>query len=272
MNIKQGVYIGKNIEVAVTEKYTLIFVAREGTLLSFLAQSSDLQCIHVVKTIPEEKSLRVEYLLTRQGGMNYVKGEKLLRYRGQQAAELKWKDGLLQCTVNFLDEIFYAEAHELFTPESITPKRIPATADTLAECLNQWHLGVHEIEETRQNKTFFKGIVLNTPKHMYIYEAEAGGRIYTRAARYSCVQEGVAFNQNFRQFYEASFPEAAHCIIARDNRMALQELEVNRDFFQPNSCYLDKNTFYWSVDCYDASKIRLNGCGGKSYLLAQPVV
>ena len=265
MNVKPGVYIGENIELAVTEIYTLIFVAQKDALTSFLVQSSDFQCIHVVKTVQEKGKLKVEYLLTRQGGKNYVKGTSLMKYQGQQVAEISWKDGFLQCTIAFLNDVFYADAHEYLTSASLTPKMFPATDDTLAECLNQWHLGIYEIATTHQNKTFFNGIILNTPKHMYLYKVLEGGQIYTRAARYQCSRKGVAFNQNFRQFYETCHPESAHHIIAKDNKMALCKLAVNDEFFQPNYCYLDKNTFYWSIGYYDTSKIVLNGCNGDYY-------
>lgn len=265
MDVKQGVYIGKDIEVVVTEKYTLIFVAKDGMLMTFLAQSPDCRCIHVVKTELVRDGLGVEYLLTRQGGMNYVKGQNLLKYKGQRVAEITWKDGGLSCNINFLDGSFSAEADECLEGESLFPQKMEASADNIAQCLNRWHLGVHEIVENWGNKSFFCGVIVNTPKHMYLYQAREGGRIYIRAARYRCVGKGVAFNQNFRQFYGAYCPGDAHHVVARDNRMAMEELEVNEEFFVPGTCCLDNNTFYWSVKNYTSNMITLNGCGGEEY-------
>jgi len=265
MIVRPGIYIGKDIEIAVTEKYTLIFVAQKGTLISFLAQSTNLECIHVVRTSQEGGSVKFEYLLTRQGGMNYVRGTDLLKYQGQPAAEMSWKDGSIECAITFLDGIFHADVHEFLTLESLTPKMLPATEGTLAQCLNQWHLGMYEVVKTCWNQDFFKGIILNTPKHMYLYEAMEGDRIYIRAARYRCTDKGVAFNQNFRQFYVVGRQDSAHHVIAKDNRIAMQELAVNEEYFHPHFCCLDENTFYWSIDSYDSGMIRLNGCGGESY-------
>lgn len=263
--IKPGVYIGKNIELAVTEKYTLIFLAREETLMTFLIHNPDGQCIHVVKTEQEHGHLEIEYLLTRQGGMNYVKGKNLLNFRGWPAAELAWKEGTLRCFFPFLEEEFTAEIAECLTEESLVPKNMAATADNLAECLQQWHLGVYELVSVYGNKSFFEGIILNTPKHMYIYKARESGQIYIRAARYRCDSKGIAFHQNYRQFYEADHPASAHHVILTDNRASMQELEINTDYFVPNTCNLDQNTFYWSVRKYTQNQILLNGCGGETY-------
>lgn len=154
-NVKSGVYIGKNIEIVVTEKYTLIFLAREGALMTFLTRSSDGQCIHVVKTEQGQSHLKVEYLLTGQGGINYAKGKTLLKYRGQQVAELIWAEDALRCVFPLLGEEFAAEMAENLTKESLTPKNMDATAENLAGCLSQWHLGVYELAEVYGNKSFF---------------------------------------------------------------------------------------------------------------------
>lgn len=265
VKIKPGVYIGSNIEIAVTKKYTLIFLASERTLMTFLTRSSDGQCIHVVKTEQGQGHLKVEYLLTRQGGMNYVKGKDLLKYRGQQVAELTWKEETLKCFFPLLGEEFTAKAAEYLTEEILVPKSMDATAENLAECLNQWHLGVYELAKIYGDKSFFEGIILNTPGHMYIYKAREGGQIYVRAARYRCDSKGIAFNQNYRQFYEAAHPESAHHVIVTDNRISMEELEINSNYFVPNTCNLDRNTFYWSVRKYTRNLITLNGCNGEQY-------
>lgn len=265
MEIKPGVYIGSNIEIAVTKKYTLIFLAGEGTLMTFLARSSDWQCIHVVKTEQGQGGLKLEYLLTGQGGMNYVKGTELLKYKGQKAVELTWKEDILRCFFPLLGEEFTAQAAEYLTEENFVPKSMDATAENLDQCLSQWQLGVYELSGVYGNKSFFEGIILNTPGHMYIYKAREGGQIYVRAARYRCDRRGMAFNQNYRQFYEADHPESAHHVIAIDNRISMEELEINTDYFVPDTCNLDQNTFYWSVRNYTRNQITLNGCNGEAY-------
>lgn len=267
--IEPGVYVGSNIEIAVTRKYTLIFLASERTLTTFLTRSSDGQCIHVVKTEQKQGPLKVEYLLTRQGGMNYVRGKELLEYKGQRAAELVWKGGDLRCYFPFLGEEFTAKAAEYLPEGSLIPKSMDATAENLDQCLNQWHLGVYELLKTDGNKSFFEGIILNTPKHMYIYKARERGEIYVRAARYRCGHKGIAFNQNYRQFYATAHPESAHHIIAEDNRIAMEELEIHSNYFIPNTCNLDRNTFYWSIREYTRNLITLNGCSGESYYWSQ---
>lgn len=265
VKVTPGIYIGKNIEIAVTEKYTLIFLAREQILMTFLIQNSDGKCIHVVKSEQGQGCLEVEYLLTRQGGMNYIKGKNLLKFRGSQVAQLAWEGGALRCFFPFLGEKFTAEVAECLTEKSLIPQNMAATADNLAECLQYWHLGVYELVGVYGNKSFFEGIILNTPRHMYIYKALEGGQIHIRAARYRCDNGGIAFNQNYRQFYEANHPESAHHIIVTDNRASMLDLEINTDYFVPNACNLDENTFYWSVSKYTQDQIMLNGCGGETY-------
>lgn len=265
MTVKPGVYIGSNIEIAVTKKYTLIFLAKDEALTTFLVQSADGRCIHAVRTKPGQGSLSVEYLLTGQGGMNYVKGKGFLEYRGRQAVELIWEKESVKCIFSLSGEEFTAEIAEYLTEESLVPKNMDATDENLAECLNQWHLGVYELTESYGNKSFFEGIILNTPKHMYIYKAREGGQIYIRAARYRCDRKGIAFNQNYRQFYEAGRPESAHHVAVKDNRVSMEELEINSSYFVPNTCNLDRNTFYWSVRSYTRNLITLNGCNGELY-------
>ncbi len=265
MTVKPGVYIASNMEIAVTKKYTLIFLTKDRALTTFLVRSLDGQCIHAVKTEQKQEGLSVEYLLTGQGGMNYVKGKGFLEYRGRQAVELIWKEESVRCFFPLLGEEFTAEVAEYLTEESLVPKSMDATAENLSECLNQWHLGVYELAKIYRNKSFFEGIILNTPKHMYIYKAREGGQIYIRAARYQCNQKGIAFNQNYRQFYEAGRPESAHHVAVKDNRVSMGELEINTSCFVPDTCNLDQNTFYWSVRNYTRNLITLNGCNGELY-------
>lgn len=265
MLVKQGVYIGKNIEIVISEKYTLVFVSVKNTLVSLLLKTPGLSCIHVIQTTHEHGQISVEYLLTKQGGMNYVKGEKLIKLKGKKVINITQTGDSLHCVIDYLQEEFWANVHEYFTSETLEPKTFSATSESLKKCLNEWHLGVYEIVEKRQNKTFFNGIVLNTPKHMYLYKAMAGGQVYTRAARYCCDCQGIVFDQNFRQYYDCRFPGSAHHVIARDNRMAMHDLSIKNECFHAHSCNIDGNTFYWSVESYEPYKIILNGCDGKQY-------
>ncbi len=264
MILKQGVFVGENVELVVTKKYTLLFIIKKGVLMSFLLQSTNLHCIHAVLTAQEDY-LRVEYLLTRQGGRNFVKGKEFFKYQEKSVADIIWNEDLQQYNIFFEYEVFVANVHEYLTQDNFTPKMIRADENTLAECLNQWHLGVYEIEEIKQNHVYFRGIAVNTLKHMFIFDAIEGGKIYIRAARYRCFNEGVAFNQNFRQFYDAIHPENAYHFTTNNNMIAMEEIEISKDYFLPTSCNLDQNTFYWSVNYYEPNIIRLNGCGGDCY-------
>ena len=131
----------------------------------------------------------------------------------------------------------------------------------IGECLKCWNMGLKEEIIDLNGISTFIGIIVNTEKHMYIFEITPGS-IYCRAARYKTTDKGVVFNQNFRQGVEAYMIE--------DNNAARQPLSINESYFSTDSCIWNDRSVYWSVKSYNDNCITLNGCQGDTYQWYKP--
>jgi hypothetical protein len=110
------------------------------------------------------------------------------------------------------------------------------------------------------------GVEFNTPKHMYIF-CIANNFIYCRAARYATCNKGVVFTQNFRQnFHDFEGQSFAF----KDNLIALNDIAISEDVFNPNQCIFSNYDIYWSVSKIETDCIYLNGCGGETYRWLRP--
>ena len=270
MSAEYGVYIGQNCELVIIKKYTVIFLFYRDALYTFLTQTTDQKCIHVVRTKLDGQQATFEYLLKQQGGMNYVKGNghdyPMIQFNEKQIVEIQPVKNGIKCHFPSVEYITTEAAlHESITPSSIQPLGIPANPDTIETCLNTWHLGLHEITEYQGGKKYFKGIILNTPKHMYIYEVSCNGSIYVRAARYACFKKGIVFHQNYRQHILNDGKATASVIAPKNNTFAALPLTCDEGLFQPNTCILNNFAFYWPMIDYEPYHIRLSGCDGAIY-------
>lgn len=259
--IKQGSYIGKNFEAVVTNEYTIVFFSQDTSLYSFLLLTEDLTCVHMVKTtqvLNNPNETKMDYMITMQGSMNYVKGENFIKYKDLPMFSVSLNNDVYVWT--FIDNSrFESKQHEKFIDGYITPRNICADGKNLEECLRTWHLGVKKIYRYSKGIQFFNGLEVNTPKHMYLYDVSYS-YVYTRAARYAVCNSGMIFNQNFRQFYNGS-ESSIHQNILEDNRIAEKDLIItNKGLFQQNACSVNGQDIYWSVRNYDKNAIYLNGC------------
>lgn len=158
----------------------------------------------------------------------------------------------------FADALQYsAKSHELFTMEDLQPPCPTSKEASIGECLQTWNVGYIEM----RYDGCFSGVIVNTWKHMYIFEI-TNGSIYCRAARYAACNEGVVFNQNFRQGYEAYMIE--------DNQAAMEELVYDKSLFSADACVWSGRSVYWSTYRVSDNEIELHGCQGDVYTWSRP--
>jgi len=256
-DIPWGVYIGNNVEVVVTESYTLVFRRRKEAdfLESFLLLTHGMQCAGVCQTTPCGTGLST--LLQTSRFAFQSEGDAVLQEMLEKPQmDIQFHDNML--TVTFYDNaVYHAKADETFGMETLSPPCAFAESNNVAECLMNWNMGVKEIIW----KDAFIGVIINTRKHMYIYEITADS-IYCRAARYVVCGDGVVFNQNFRQGY-ASF-------MIEDNTDAMQPLAFDPSLFHADACAWNDRSVYWSVSSVEKECIILNGCQGDTYTWEKP--
>lgn len=91
---------------------------------------------------------------------------------------------------------------------------------------------------------------------------------YLRAARIENVNEGTLFYQNIRLMKNPNTKENTVYFSADNRTEVLEELEINKDGFKPELCYLDpKGGIYWSYTSHTPDQIILNGCAGDTYYI-----
>lgn len=151
--------------------------------------------------------------------------------------------------------------HEEMTMADFFPVLPDIRVNNIGDCLYKWNIGiVEEIVNINDIPTFI-GVIINTNKHMYIFEMVPNS-IYCRAARFVATNKGVIFNQNFRQGLNAYMIE--------DNREAGLPLEYDEALFTSNACIWNSRSVYWSVNKYDDMFIELNGCQNDVYYWRKP--
>jgi len=261
MSTPLGVYIGRDVEVVGTAKYTMAFrrSTNEGFLESLLLHTDSLDCIGVCRTAPCCTEMRVrprtwryafdpDRPISSDDDMRRLLGQRVLDLSlTRRGLEVQYPDG----------ESLVARQDETFSMDDIHPPCFPAKAINVAHCLQTWNMGCSDI--VREGS--FIGVTINTFKHMYIFEITPAS-IYCRAARYATCERGVVFNQNFRQRFEAYMIE--------DNREAMDALECDARLFDADSCVWDDRSVYWSVSSVHDDLITLHGCQGDTYEWKRP--
>ena len=264
-----GVYVGKDIEVLVTERYELAFRrSRDGGFLEATLMRGashdggvpDRQCVGVCRTAPAtepgSKPAEWSYAFVGDGGtytsdnaaLELLKARAFsLTARRQGAFNVEFPDG----------QRYEANLCETFTEEALHPECLPVSKSTVGECLHRWSIGVAEIPS---------GVEIITPSHMYIFCIDPE-IVYCRAARYDAFDQGVVFDQNFRQQRWQAYADA---FMISDNTAAASVLPVQENIFDPSACVWKGLTVYWSVASVKDDLILLNGCGGETYYWRMP--
>lgn len=264
MENSYGVYIGADLEVVVTEKYTMTFRrhGEEDYLESMLLLTKDLTCLGVCHSSPCCTEMRIPPKTWAYAfKMNPIEDlvcndDNLAALLGRQTV---WLDFTAEgSNAKFYDSSVYSsQLAETFTMEELAPACVAAGHDNIAHCLKSWNIGI--------TKLIYKekpiGVTINTDKHMYIFEITPGS-IYCRAARYLVCERGVVFNQNFRQGYEA--------YMIADNREARDSLTYDPDLFNATECNWIDRSVYWSVASVEQDLIVLHGCQGDTYTWKKP--
>jgi len=259
-NVPYGVYIGQDMEAVVTDKYTLLFRRKgEEYLESFLLLTDTMKCIGICQSTPcgtSLSSLIGDCRFALQSEAIVANNDDMRQMLGSTPVALAWHGDNLTATL-YDGTIYRAAAGEHFSMEELSAPCDSATQDNVAQCLREWNKTVKDIVW----KGSFLGAIINTQKHMYIFEITADS-VYCRAARYAVCDEGVAFDQNCRQGY-ASFMLA-------DNTEAMRPLAVDPALFRTDACAWNSQTVYWSVANIESDVITLNGCNGDVYKWERP--
>lgn len=263
---KNGVYIGKNIEIVKTDLYEIIFRRKE---------KND---IYLEAVLLNGKSMEREIIGICQMNKNassifwaMSSKEILIGNQKKLINRLNEKYNYKYDKIDNEDyEIIFDDDHKykLLLDEKIhTTKNYSKPklqADNIAECLKEWIKGVYK-DESDEGYSF--GIEINTKRHMFVFNL-LPHFIYLRAARYICTNQVVVFAQNIRMYNNKGKYKKA--IMLPDNKIAAEKLKVDNDNFKEGkSCTLDTfdKGIYWSVKDYDTDKnlIILNGCRGEDY-------
>ena len=264
--MKNGIYIGKDSELGLTESAAILFFRdpQHAWLESRLYAKREGQffCIGICRSAPalmelHQSSCRIDTVFLDRGR---IRGSDLLMaplvgttfQLDEQGKELWVKLDAETIGPLALNESF------LHDP---CPGRRPAEAGHLGECLREWNRGVIWEHIQIEGEDHEIGCQINTDKHMLIFEISPRS-VYCRAARFAAVNEGVVFDQNIRQG-QASF-------MIPDNREAAQPLIIEKQSFGRETCVWNGKTVYWSVAAYDEDHIELHGCQGAVYSWSRP--
>ncbi len=265
--IPYGTYLGDKIQAVITKLYTIVFCIDDICAWSYMLKTTDLSCVHIVRTkLHSNSNISMDYLLTSQGGMNYVKGENFTELIGTPIFRITQKDNeYIWISTN--GNKYVTTLYEHFENDYLTPRNINATQHNLSDCLKYWHLGVKILKTGSKNNIFLKGIEINTPKNMFLFRVGYND-IYIRSARYAVCNRGMVFQQNFRQFL--NWNNCQHSTLT-------SFIDLNKPLPAPdmslfcNGCCTDHElNSYWPVNSFDKNHIYLNGCGGDIYSFINP--
>lgn len=268
-SLEKGIYIGKDFEAVITLKFTLVFLKKNKSLYSLLLRSEDFSCIHLVKTTSMEKDgvVHMDYMISQQGGMNYVKGENYIKYKDKVVFNVYLEQN--QVIWEFIEkDIFETTQYQKFDDMYLTPVNIKANGNNLGECIKKWNLGVRVFENYFNGKYYFNGIEINTPEHMYLYKVSYE-YVYTRSARFATCNLGVVFRQIYRQSFHGTESSIYH-INTDYKEISKEEIIIDSELFKDNSCNVKNTDIYWSIKKYDEVSIVVNGCQGEEYVFKNP--
>ncbi|MHB0858141.1 MAG: hypothetical protein ACYC5M_11300 [Anaerolineae bacterium] len=230
---------------------------------------------HKTKLLTQENdSIHIHY----QGGDSYrfiapeqikweyaLLADEVISDGGKLKAQINTKPLTISCkndmvVFTFTDtntSTYTAKAHELFAMDDLSPFCPSPSESSIGECLRLWNIGCTDTYFKGQ----FSGVIINTFRHMYIFEITHGS-VYCRAARYVTCDRGVVFDQNFRQGYEAYMVD--------DNRIAMQNLKYDESLFSTEACVWSGRSVYWSTAKVTDTEIELHGCQGDIYKWSKP--
>lgn len=287
--VKNGVYIGKDIELVITNEYAISY--RRNSHMDMLEsrlfrRNGDVfSCIGICQSSPTETEKYKPPMLWKTAFIynGNAKGE-IQTYEKEQkissdtppiyltdndesikaylGTSLTIDDYADRIEVQFDDDVIYPALYdEIFDDMTLLPDLPFVSDNNIGECLRLWNAGIREEFIELDGVSTFIGVMINTNKHMYIFEM-APSSIYCRAARFIAVNKGIVFNQNFRQGFEA--------YMIKDNSEALLPLSFDETLFSSDSCIWNSRSVYWSLDSYSENQISLNGCQGQVYTFDKP--
>lgn len=260
-NTPYGVYIGEDIELVLTDKYTILFRRNKKSdyLESSLILTQTGVCLGICRTSPccfemrkPPDIWRYAFNFNITGTNGYLSTDELKLFHVKIISS---ENGI---TVEYPDgDILVACLSGKFDMTDLSPNCVCASGNNVDKCLLEWNVGIRDIVFDGQ----FIGVTINTYKHMYIFEMTTE-YVYCRAARYKTCKQGVIFNQNFRQGIES--------YMIQDNRMAMDELSYDLNLFDINACSWNDRSVYWSISEIHKEKIMLNGCNDAVYEWNKP--
>jgi len=281
MDSFNGVYIGSDIEVVVTDACTLAFV-REGVQLTayMLLTTDKFHCVGLCRATTVDKGaagggIKFDYAMRMRNDRLFASDHdaagELLKHTMMMTPEsdrfvFRFKDGAEYPA--YRDEILGPEYFDIETPY--------ASADNAGLCLTNWHMGVIRMGHTaRDGKKYIFGAEINTRKHMYLFKISESA-VNCRAARYAACNRGGVFDRNF--IIGSFFPggvfenEQDEANMRADNLEAMRPLEYDEASFDPGGCVQIGTSAYWSIHSIRNDEIALNSGGGGFYYWRRPAV
>ena len=263
-----GIYIGNSIEIISCKNLEICFRRdlQKTFLESILVKNmhGKRKCIGYVKTfrpatktgeIPDRWIIHFNYDGIEISGSKCNK-EKI----GQELFKLTSDENNNPICEMYDRSKYKVMLDEIIDENILAPKRLSVATSSIGDSLKSWMLGLN-IEKGFERGSKYWEVSINTNKHMYIYHIGEYG-VYCRAARYDVSDQGIVFNQNFRQ--------GTYAFMVEDNTISLDSLLVNEDLFNSKSCVIDSDSIYWSVLKVTKDLIYLNGCEGETYEIKKP--
>ncbi len=230
-----GVYIGKDIEIVVTERFVMTFRrvksrnALESCLLKKIDHLSHYSCVGICRSLPATtiaypRPRKWQYAL--QGVKRKYHNNRFLAVwlghayptiqEHEDRIELLFPDG----------DTHSAKKTEAFRVGDLDPVPPSISENNVGKCLQYWPMGCKEGIMNVGGNDACISVTINTREHMYIFQMLPHD-FYCRAARYRTCNSGVVFNQNFRQ----RSGNLSETYMVEDNSIAGSELSVDQDSF-----------------------------------------
>lgn len=263
-----GVFVSREAELVTSKEYSILFLSGEAKLSVYLFQSNTGKVIHAVTIYKSYGTNQVEYFLSYQGGINYIKGNTFWNTNNPGIIDIRFFEDIAECSINGnIDKIILSKV-ESISDGSISDKHTYENETDVCSCLYNWNKGVFELKYMIGKTEYFEGVIINTNKHMYVFRARENERIYVCAWRYKCCNRGIAYSPNYMLYSDISNSGNAQFMINMDNRQSGEDMDYDEKYFKTGICISHNNTYYCPVYSCTHNKIALTGFGGTLYYIS----
>jgi hypothetical protein len=269
-----GIYTGNDIEAVILDEYSLVFLREQnGCIKAYLLATNDgFKCVGVCRTT---KAKTIEYAMAMHTDRAFSSGGEIASELGMTVASISMDESGYNFA--FMNGVIYKTVKNKVIDDAYFNVECPdATADNIGLCLNNWHLGAHNIlYRDKMGRELLIGVEINTKKHMYSFKI-TDYSIYCRAARYATFNAGVIFNCNFMLSASGSNgkfiynPDTIYMI--EDSTETEKDIKYDYNLLESDGCVFDQNIIYWPLSSFRRDEISLFGSGGGNYYWRKPNV